>query len=149
LPPYLSSRCCTSAIAQTFPIIDARHGYLIGAVESEKWIETTDATKSVKPGAKLTVYGMTGKIGEVRVVKMAEQGACPDQPVIKLRPPKMTKGEIAFSASWNPLPRKPRSVDVEQKQHVDVVREFLRERGLPDPVVHISQIVSVDFDGDG
>jgi hypothetical protein len=92
--------CCTSAIAQTFPIIDARHGYLIGAVESEKWIETTDATKSVKPGAKLTVYGMTGKVGEVQVVKMAEQGACPDQPVVKLRPPKMVKGMSMLSGNF-------------------------------------------------
>jgi hypothetical protein len=35
------------------------------------------------------------------------------------------------------------------KGDVDVVREFLRERGLRDPVVHISQIVSVNLDGDG
>jgi hypothetical protein len=31
----------------------------------------------------------------------------------------------------------------------DAVREFLRKRGLRDPVVHISQVVSLDLDGDG
>ncbi len=61
----------------------------------------------------------------------------------------MKRGEVAFSASWNPLPRKPKSADANQKQHVDAVREFLREHGFRDPIVHISRIVSVDLDGDG
>jgi hypothetical protein len=49
-----------SANAQTFPIIDVHYGYLIGAIESGKWIEPTDATNSVKTGTKLQVYSPTG-----------------------------------------------------------------------------------------
>lgn len=47
------------------------------------------------------------------------------------------------------LPRKIESIDGKQKQHVDVVRGSLLGRGLRDPIVHISQIVRVDLDGDG
>ena len=141
---------CLCANADTFPIIDIRYGYLIGAIKSGKWIEPTDATNSVKAGAKLPVYGVKGSVGNVSIVKLnARNEPCPDRPVVKLNPRKMKHGEVAFSPSWNPLPRKPKPVDVNQKQHVDVVREFLRQHGLRDPVVHINQIVSVDLDGDG
>jgi len=139
-----------SALAETFPIIDVRHGYLIGAVENQKWIEPTGATKSVKAGAKLQVYGVSGQVGSVTVVKLdTEAEACPDQPMVKLNPRKLKQGEIAFTGKWNPLPRKPKSLDVKDKKYVDLVGEFLRERGLKDPVVHITQAVQIDLDGDG
>src|SRR6266478_2885221 len=150
--------CCLNARAETFPIIDVRQGYLIGAVENGKWVEPTDATKSVKRGAKLPVYGASGQTGTVAIVKLdTEAEACPDQPMVKLNPKKMKDGEIAFAAKWNPLPRKPKSLDVKDKKYVDptsgpsrtgdeatagrLVGEFLRERGLKDPVVHITQAV--------
>jgi hypothetical protein len=141
---------CVCANADTFPIIDVHYGYLIGAIKSGRWIEPTDATKSVKAEAKLPVYGMTGSVGNVSIVKLDTRNEpCPDQPVVKLNPRKMKQGAVAFSPSWNPLPRKPKPVDGNQKQHVDVVREFLHEHGFRNPVVHIDQIVSVDLDGDG
>lgn len=138
------------ANAQTFPIIDVQHGYLIGAIHSGKWLEPTDSTNSIKPGAKLPVYGVAGKIGTIEAVKVdTANEPCPDRPVVKLNPRKMKSGEVAFAASWNPLPRKIQAIDARQKQHVDLVHEFLRQRGFRDPVVHISQIVSVDLEGDG
>lgn len=139
-----------NANAQTFPIIDVQHGYLIGAIKSGKWLEPTESTNSVKHGAKLPVYGVTGKIGTVETVKLdTANEPCPDRPIVKLNPRNVKSGDVAFAASWNPLPRKAQTVDAKQKQHVDLVREFLRQRGFRDPVVHISQIVSVDLDGDG
>ena len=97
-----------SASAQTFPIIDVRYGYLIGAIEEGKWIEPTDATNSVKSGAKLSVYGVTGIVGNVAVVKLDTRNEpCPDRPIVKLNPKKMKQGAVAFVAKWNPLPRKP------------------------------------------
>ena len=66
-----------------------------------------------------------------------------------MEPEWMERGAIAFSAYWNPLPRKPKSLDVTQKVYVDLVREFLRGRGLSDPKVHITQIVRLDLEGDG
>ena len=138
------------ANAQTFPIIDVQHGYLIGAIRSGKWLEPTDSTNAVKHGAKLPVYDVTGKIGTVETLKVdTDSEPCPDRPIVKLNPRKVKNGDVAFSASWNPLPRKIQSTDAKQPQHVDLVREFLRQRGLRDPIVHISQIVRVDLDGDG
>ena len=142
---------CWDISAQTFPIVDAHYGYLIGGINAGKWIESIDATDSVKPGTKLPVYGVLGNVGTVGVVKLDTQNEpCEDRPIVKLRPPKMTNAQIAFTANWNALPRKPKSVGKDQQtQHAGIVREFLRERGLRDPIVHISQIVSVDLDGDG
>jgi hypothetical protein len=141
---------CASAIAETFPIIDVQRGYLIGAIENGKWIESDNATKSVKKGAKLQVYGVSGSVGNVTVVKLdTQEEACPDRPMVKLNPKKMKQGEIAFAAKWNPLPRKPKSLEVKDKNNVDLVREFLRERGLKDPVIHVTHAVQIDLDGDG
>lgn len=141
---------CARASADTFPIIDVGNGYLIGAIKSGEWIEPTDATDSVKPGAKLPVYGVSGSVGNVSVVKLDTQNEpCPDRPIVKLNPGKMKQGAVAFSPNWNPLPRKPKAADTNPRGHADVVRKFLRARGFKDPVVHISQIVTVDLDGDG
>lgn len=141
---------CLRASADMSPIVDVRHRYLIGAIQSGKWIEPTDAGRSVKPGAKLHAYGLSGEVGTVQILKVdTDNEPCPDRPVVKLRPSKLRNGAIAFSASWNPLPRKPKSGGTKLQQHVDVVREFLRTHGLRDPVVHISQVLSVDLDGDG
>lgn len=168
----------TNAFAEMFPIIDARYGYLIGAVENGKWIESDKATKSVKKGTKLPVYGVTGQVGTAGIVKLDTAGeACPDRPMVKLNPAKMKQGAIAFAAvsqtaspaalsrdasrptsrrvispeiaKWNPLPRKAKALDVKDKKYVDLVREFLRERGLKDPVVQITQALKIDIDGDG
>jgi len=96
---------------------------------------------------KLHVYGVTGNVGRVRVLKVDKQNEpCPDQPVVKIR---LAKGEVAFAANWNPLPRRPKSVDAKAQQRVEVVRQSLREHGFRDPIVHIGQMVSVDLDGDG
>lgn len=140
----------TSAMAEKSPIIDARYGYLIGAVENGKWVESDNAKKSVKSGTKLQVYGATGAVGNAAIVKLDTAGeACPDVPMVKLNPKKVKDGGVAFAAKWNPLPRKPQTIDVKEKKYVDLVGEFLRGRGLKDPVVHISQMVSIDLDGDG
>ena len=139
----------TNAIAETFPIIDVQYGYLIGGIENGKWIESEGATKSVKAGAKLTVYGVAGAVGTAAVVKLDTQNEpCEDRPTVKLNPRKIKNGAIAFAAK-NPLPRKPQVAGVKDKKYVDVVREFLGERGLKDPVVQISQAVKIDIDGDG
>src|SRR5262249_32538407 len=65
--------CITSAIAETFPIVDVQYGYLIGGAENGKWIESDKAAKSVKKGAKLQVYGVTGAVGSASVVKLDTQ----------------------------------------------------------------------------
>jgi hypothetical protein len=143
---------CAHLIAETFPIVDVQYGYLIGGAENGKWVESEKATKSVKAGAKLQVYGVTGAVGTVAIVKLDTAGeACPDRPMVKLNPRKVKQGAIAFAAKWNPLPRKPTLLDPASAEATagKLVREFLRERGLKDPVVQITQAVKIDIDGDG
>jgi hypothetical protein len=138
------------ARAETFPIVDVQYGYLIGGTENGKWIESDKATKSVKPGTKLQVYGVAGQVGTAAIVKLETAGeACPDRPMVKLNPKKPKQGAIAFAAKWNPSPRKAQAVDVKDKEYVDIVREVLREHGLKDPFVKINQAIQIDIDGDG
>jgi hypothetical protein len=63
--------------------------------------------------------------------------------------PKQKEGEIALSAPWNALPRKPQIADPTQQVYVDAVREFLEARRMSDPKVKITRILRVDLEGDG
>jgi hypothetical protein len=73
---------------------------------------------------------------------------CPDTWTVKLSPAP-EGGAIALNAPWNALPRKPRPADVTQPVYVQAVRDFLEEKGLRDPKVHITQILRIDLEGDG
>src|SRR5205814_9404962 len=85
---------CVCANADTFPIIDVRYGYLIGAIKSGKWIEPTNATNSIKAGAKLPVYEVTGSVGNVSIVKLdVRNEPCPARPGVQVDPRKMKHGE--------------------------------------------------------
>ena len=123
------------------------------------------------------VAGVVGSAAIVKLDTQNEP--CEDRPAVKLNPRKIKDGAIAFGAvsqtaspaspsrggarstsrrvispeiaKWNPLPRKPKLLDPASAEATagKLVGEFLREHGLKDPVIHITQAVQIDLDGDG
>jgi hypothetical protein len=141
---------CGTAMAEMFPIIDVREGYLVGAIDEGKWIEAKRAVESMKVGSTLPIYDLSGQVGKVDVVKVENEGEpCPQTPFVILDPKQPERGVIAFAPKWNPLPRKAQTLDVAQDVYVDLVRKFLIEHKIRDPVVNITQILRIDLDGDG
>lgn len=47
------------------------------------------------------------------------------------------------------MPRLARAVNKSQAVYVDAVRDLLKSKGIAKPVIHITQLLRVDLDGDG
>src|SRR5206468_5589051 len=115
-----------------------------------KWIKAAEAARSIADQTTYRIYGLTESLGEAKGSKpKLEEGAPCEETFWVSLSPKPEKGVIALAAPWNALPRKPRITDTRQKVYVDVVRDFLRTRGIAQPQVKIESILRVDLDGDG
>jgi hypothetical protein len=130
-------------------IVAVRTGYVIGAANDGKWLESAKAAALIKPGASFRVYDLTRELGTATASKPESvDEPCPDTQMVKLSPAR-DRSAIALTASWNALPRKPRTADVTQPVYVEAVREFLAQHGLKQAAVKITQILRIDLDGDG
>ena len=138
-----------SGAAPANVIVQVENGYVIGAATNGKWLDSAKAAALLKPQDALRLYGLTGEMGTATSGKPESvEEPCPETQMVKLsRQPK--EAAIALTASWNALPRKPRSSDVTQPVYVQAVREFLEGKGLKDPKVKITQILRIDLEGDG
>jgi hypothetical protein len=137
------------AAEPTNVIVEVKNGYVIGAVQYGKWLDSGKAAATIKPGASFRVYGLTGEIGASAASKPESvDQPCPDTQMVKLSPPR-EEGALAVTAAWNALPRKPKTADPTQAVYVQAVREFLQTQRLANPEIKITQILRVDLDGDG
>ncbi|MEI9897513.1 MAG: hypothetical protein WDN28_27575 [Chthoniobacter sp.] len=148
-PAILSLVLAAAVHAETFPIVDGEHGFLIGAGGGGKWLKMEDATKTVHGGEQYHLYTLTERLGVAKGGKPHSfEEPCPDQQVIALTP-KPKSGVIAFAGPWNALPRLPKIQDPTQPVYQKAVVDFLIGKGIRTPKVKITKIVRVDLDGDG
>jgi len=131
------------------PIIEIDTGYFFGGSENGKWIKAEQAAKSVRDKTTCQVYSLTKQVGRITAgqPKSVEE-PCPDTLMVSLSS-KPKDGVIGLAAPWNALPRKPRVMDTTQQVYLDVVRDFLKTKGIEQPKVKIDNIIRVDLDGDG
>jgi hypothetical protein len=138
-----------SLAAELHPIVEVQDGYLFGAVSDGKWIKANETAKLIGDETTYRVYGLTQALGDAKGGKpKAVEDVCTDTLTVSLSP-KPEKGVIAIAASWNALPREPKVIDITQKVYADVVRNFLKRKGIEQPKVKIDNILRVDLDGDG
>ncbi|HEX4640156.1 MAG TPA: FG-GAP repeat protein [Chthoniobacterales bacterium] len=143
---------CSYGVAVGAPanvIVQVENGYVLGAADNGKWLESAKAAALLKPQNTLRVYGLAREMGTATAGKPESvEEPCPETQMVKFSPqPK--GGVMALTAAWNALPRKPRTGDVTQPVYVQAVREFLEGNGLKDPKVKITQILRIDLEGDG
>jgi len=136
--------------ADLHPIVEMDTGYLFGGSADGNWVKAEKAAKSMKGRTAFRVFGLTQEVGKATggKPKPAKAEACADMLTVSLSSTP-NDGEIALSAPWNALPRKPQIADPTQQVYVDAVREFLESRRMSDPKVKITRILRVDLDGDG
>jgi hypothetical protein len=56
---------------------------------------------------------------------------------------------LSSNISWDPVPREPEVLDLNNKTYQKIVRDIAIEKGISKPDVKIHQILRVDLDGDG
>ncbi len=138
-----------AAQAETFPIVEAEHGFLVGAAGGGKWVASAKAKNAIKGGEQYRVYSLTERLGMVQGGKpQSAEEPCPDEQIVTLAP-KPKHGAIAMAAPWNAMPRAPKMQDTKQPVYQKAVTDYLTGKGIRDPKIHITQIVRIDLDGDG
>jgi hypothetical protein len=140
----------TAAIAaDVHPIVEADTGYFFGASASGKWIKADQAAKQISGETAYRLYGLTRAAGEAKGSKpQSIDEPCPDTCGVKFSK-EVKERLIALAAPWNPLPRKAQVLANTQPAYMDAARDFLKSRGIKDPVVKITRILRLDLEGDG
>lgn len=134
-----------SAVA---PIVDVQTGYLIGGSRNGKWIEAKDTARSLVGGEPYRIYSTNKRLGQTTGSKTrTDEAPCNETHWVTLQ--RNYNGVLAVGGKWNVLPRAYRAQNVQQKVYRDEVARILKQRGIKNPNVKISQLWRVDLDGDG
>ena len=126
--------------------------YVIGGYVDGKWLKSETAGKRLSaPKTEYRLYSLTGEAGKVTVGKAApDVDVCPDIWMVPINPePDLDKALIGVRASWDPAPRKAKSLDTTQDVYVRAVTDLLSAKGITKSKVKIKQLLKVDLDGDG
>lgn len=135
--------------AELHPIVEVQTGYFFGASSGGKWIKADAAVKQIAAARSYRLFSLTDAAGDAKGTKPKSiDEPCPDVYSVELAP-KTEKATIALAAPWNALPRKARLQDTTQEIYVNAAREFLRSRGIKQPLVRIKRLLRVDLEGDG
>jgi hypothetical protein len=142
-------------------IVDTKWNFLVGAFASGKWVKTPQAQRWAGGGESYTVFQGPRLLGSFRGSKAVSPGSpCEDAYHVKLQlPPYKPKGLLArrlgppgyvavSGASAKQL--MPRIVQpVSPAAYNEVVKLWLRGRGLQNPQPGLVKVWRVDLDGDG
>lgn len=138
-----------AAQSRVVPIIEVKTRGLLGGVENGKFLDAKTTFGRLKGEGKYSLYGLTGRTGELTATVEAPDEPCEEFYYAKLE----LEGQkgIAFGAArnWNPVPRTPKAVNLNDKTYLGIVSQILRSKGMPRAKAKIEQAVKVDLDGDG
>jgi hypothetical protein len=139
----------TSSIPTVHLVVDASEAILFGAVNDGRWLSAASAAPLTQEGVKYGLYTLTRRLGESRGGKArppSEPCSNPSLDIVDV--PQVDADVIAISANWNALPRTPSIHGARQRAYRDLVAKWLREHGIADPLVNITQLLRIDLEGD-
>ncbi len=143
----------TQAAAATpvYPIVDPETGFLLGGTVNKLWINAAQVAPLLKGGEPYRLYGLKGYVGTVKGSKPASAGApCEETQVLTLSPQvRVTAPILGVGGSWKGMPRAVLSQSTNQQVYKDAVAAVLKDNGIANPTVRITQLLRVDLDGDG
>ncbi len=138
-----------SSISSVRAIVDAGEAMLFGAVADGGWVPVGRAAPLIREGMTYGLYTLTRRLGERQGGKARSPSErCSNPSVDIIDVPHVEADVIAVGGSWNALPRAPSFHSTQQRVYRDLVAKWLRAQGIADPLVHITQILRVDLEGD-
>lgn len=140
-----------AAATTVYPIIDAETGFLLGGTINKLWIDAAQVAPLLKGGEPYRLYSLKGYVGTVKGGKPESAGPpCEDTQVLVTSPAvRVTDPIIGSGGPWKALPRVVKSQSTNQQVYKDAVAAVLKENGIDNPTVRITQLLRVDLDGDG
>jgi hypothetical protein len=146
----LSIWSCRVAVSaqDVHPVVDVETGCLLGGVAGGKWLEAEGIAPLIKGGEAYRLYTLKGPAGKVVGAAVDPTGdPCGRTSNIAFSP-KAEKG-FAVDARLNALPRFPLLMSTNDPTYRQVVAGILRNHGIKRPIINITQLISIDLDGDG
>jgi hypothetical protein len=126
-------------------------GCLLGGKFGERWLKPGEMAGMLGGGETYRLYSMTRFIGTAtgsKPEKVREPGL--PEFVVQMNPaPAPRKEMIAIGGQWNALPRVPRLAGTDQEVYKEVVADFLKNKGVKNSKVKLTQVIRIDLDGDG
>ncbi len=122
---------------------------VLGGFQNQKWQSSKSA--EVKDKDVYALWSLAGKTKATAVgeTKKSYEEPCPDTYSVKLLPlPKRISWLVATNASWNLHPRAVTRLPNSNATYQKVVKDFLEQAGLKNPVIKISTIIKTDLDND-
>ncbi|HEY0430005.1 MAG TPA: VCBS repeat-containing protein [Pyrinomonadaceae bacterium] len=143
-----------SIFAQTriVPIIEMKVRGLLGGVENGKFVDAKTTAAALKGDEKYKLFRIDGaKKGTLSFGKPKNDGdVCEDFYYIDYDYDKNLSGiALGGSPGWEPMPRAPKSIDLNDASYKKIVADVLRTKGIAKTTVKLTQAVRVDLDGDG
>ena len=129
------------------PIVDAQSGYLLGGSKDGKWIKDKETAKNLNGEETYRVQGKLAAAGKTSGSNTrTNQAPCDETFWVTLK--KNFNGVVGVGGDWNPMPRKPRPQNLDQKIYRNEVARILKANKIRKPKIVITQLWRVDLDGD-
>jgi hypothetical protein len=128
-------------------------GYLLGASEGGRWLQPEAAVALIPGEEQYRLYTLAGKVGTSiggKPTKGKEGAPWIDTIYVKLTSiPEDIRMLVGVSGPWDPMPRPIKISSTEQQVYKDAAAEILKNHGIDNPRVILTQVLRVDLDGDG
>ncbi len=133
------------------PIVELKFRGLLGGVQNGKWIAPVRVAPTTKSETEFVLVGWNGvEEGGVTSGKKGEQeDVCQDFTRFEFELEQDHGVAIGTAAKWNPVPRVPKAIGLDNAAYKSLVTKFLRKKGIVRPVVRIKEAFRVDLEGDG
>jgi hypothetical protein len=126
-------------------------GCLLGAAEGDTWLAADSAAPRLSGGEQYRLYTLSGLVG-TRTGTPPEQnpaGPCAHVHWVTISEADPDSAAVAVGSMLEPLPRPVEVLAPDNETYRQVVADILREQGIPEPEVIITQAVGADLEGDG
>ncbi len=137
--------------APIIPIVELKFRGLMGGVQNGKWVAPTRFRDRLKAETEFVLVGRNGvEEGGVTLGKKGEQeDVCQDFTRFEFELEQDHGVAIGSSAKWNPMPRMPKAIDLNNATYKTVIANFLKKKGIARTTSKLTEAFRVDLDGDG
>ena len=144
---------CSTVFSQApiVPIVELKFRGLLGGVQNGKWVAPTKFRDRLKGDSEFVLVSRTGvEEGGVTFGKKGEQeDVCSDFTRFEFDLRSDHGVAIGTAAKWDPVPRMPKAIDLNNPTYRTVVANFLKKKGISKTTIKLTEAFRVDLEGDG
>lgn len=137
--------------AAIVPIVELKFRGLMGGVQNGKWLPPSRIRQRLKAESEFVLVGRNGvEEGGVTLGKKGEQeDVCQDFTRFEFELQQDHGVAIGSGAKWNPVPRTPKAIDLNNATYKTAVASFLKKKGIAKTAIKLTEAFRVDLEGDG